>query len=118
MNSPIPYESTVADRIFYVQYADAEYRKVVEKPSHTGDLGPVIRAEVGDGRADLRLGTVEMTEQEVGERVAAGCAGPRAVVCVSSVERESPARDDAADLIVSHAANLPSEFPGVRAERP
>ena len=45
---PIPYGNTVANRTFYVQYADKDYTVPVVKPLHFGDLGPVIKAEVGD----------------------------------------------------------------------
>src|SRR5262245_57316471 len=48
----------------------------------------------------------------------AGRACPGAVVRVAPVEVESPSRDDAADLVVTHAAYLAAELPGVFAERP
>lgn len=44
----IPYSNTIIDRVLYFQYSDETYTTRVPQPDHYGDLGPPIRANVGD----------------------------------------------------------------------
>ena len=45
---PIPYKKTTFSRTLYKGYADETFSTVVNQPETNGDLGPVIRLEVGD----------------------------------------------------------------------
>ena len=79
----------------------------------------VVAAEVGDRRTDLAFRVVEIPEQEIGEGGAAALRRRRQrILGVAAVEPEAAARDDAADLVVEHVAQLTAKLELVRRDGP
>ena len=90
-----------------------------DAPAVLGVEREVVRS--GSWRSARRpaFRSVEVAEQEVGERRAAALRRrQQRILRVAAVEREAAARHDAADLVVEHVAQLAAELERVLAHGP